>query len=64
MTDLGNPEAVAHLQGRLERAGVETELQAAGAKHGDEVRIGDSVFEWWPAGSYPGESQTIRSSGR
>ncbi|MGH2810122.1 MAG: Obg family GTPase CgtA, partial [Actinomycetota bacterium] len=53
MTDLSNPEAVAHLQGRLERAGVEKELAGAGARPGDEVRIGGSVFEWWPTGTHP-----------
>lgn len=53
MTDLSNPEAVGHLQTRLERAGVERALADAGARHGDEVRIGGAVFEWWPAGVEP-----------
>lgn len=53
MTDLSNPEAVAYLQNRLERAGVEAKLAAAGAQHGDEVRIGSAVFSWWPKGSAP-----------
>ena len=56
MTDLNNPEAVAHLQNRLERAGVEDLLARQGAQHGDEVRIGDSVFSWWPKGSVPFEA--------
>lgn len=55
MTDLSNPEAVAYLQNRLERAGVEAKLGAAGAQHGDEVRIGSAVFSWWPKGSAPPE---------
>jgi GTP-binding protein len=49
MCDLGNPEAVAHLQERMERAGVERALAAAGAVEGDEVRIGEATFEWWPS---------------
>ncbi|MCA1840590.1 MAG: GTPase ObgE [Actinomycetota bacterium] len=51
MTDMSNTEAVAFLQHRLERAGVEKLLEQAGAHHGDEVRISDVVFEWWPTGS-------------
>jgi GTP-binding protein len=50
MCDLGNPEAVAYLQERMERAGVERALAAAGAVEGDEVRIGEATFEWWPSG--------------
>lgn len=53
MTDLSNPEGVVHLQDRLERAGVERMLAQAGARRGDEVRIADAEFEWWPAGSEP-----------
>lgn len=55
MTDMGNPEAVGYLQNRMERAGVERALAQAGAKHGDEVRIRDVSFEWWPSGSSPPE---------
>jgi GTP-binding protein len=56
MTDLSNPEAVAYLQRRLERAGVEEELARKGAVPGDEVRIGTSEFNWWPRGTLPGET--------
>lgn len=49
MCDLGNPEAVIHLQARMDRAGVERELVRAGVQGGDEVRIGEAVFEWWPS---------------
>ncbi|HEX2150001.1 MAG TPA: Obg family GTPase CgtA, partial [Actinomycetota bacterium] len=56
MTDLNNPEAVSYLQNRLDRAGVENLLGKAGAEHGDEVRIGNSVFSWWPKGSAPLEA--------
>ena len=40
---------MAFLQRRMERAGVEKALTAAGAKAGDEVRIMDIAFEFEPA---------------
>lgn len=49
-TEWDNDEAVAFLQRRMERAGVERALTAAGAVAGDEVRIMDIVFEFEPAG--------------
>jgi len=49
MCDMENPEAVAHLQERLDRAGVEAKLAAAGATAGEEVHIGPVTFEWWPS---------------
>jgi GTP-binding protein len=55
MCDLGNPQAVAHLQERLDRAGVERLLSAAGVTPGDEVRIGEKTFEWWPSASSTGQ---------
>lgn len=48
-TEWDNEEAVAFLQRRMERAGVEKALTAAGAKAGDEVRIMDIAFEFEPA---------------
>jgi GTPase len=48
MTDLDNPQAVAYLQRRLRRAGVEDLLAAAGARPGDEVLVGDAAFEYEP----------------
>lgn len=54
MCDLGNPQAVSYLQERLDRAGVEQLLSGAGATPGDEVRIGEKTFEWWPAASSQG----------
>lgn len=53
MTDMGNPEAVAYLQSRFDRAGVEDALLSAGASPGDDVSIGETTFEWWPPGSAP-----------
>jgi GTPase len=47
-TDLDDPRAVARLQKRLVREGVERELEAAGARVGDEVRIGTEAFDFQP----------------
>lgn len=58
MTDLENPEGLAYLQRRMERAGVERALERAGAKPGDDVRIGEAVFEWWPSTTKPPESKS------
>ena len=48
MLPLEDPGAVRYLQGRLRRAGVERALVAAGAREGDDVVIGDAVFEFAP----------------
>jgi GTPase len=48
MLPLEDWEAVRYLQGRMRRAGVERELVAAGARAGDDVVIGDAVFEFDP----------------
>jgi GTP-binding protein len=44
MTEIGNDEAVAHLQRRLRRAGVEQALIRAGAVDGDDITIGPVTF--------------------
>jgi GTPase len=46
MTEMGNDEAVAHLQRRLRRAGVEPALLKAGAVDGDTITIGPVSFEF------------------
>ncbi|HSJ50281.1 MAG TPA: Obg family GTPase CgtA, partial [Actinomycetota bacterium] len=46
--DLEDPRDVARLQRRLIKEGVERELEAAGARRGDEVVIGDVTFEFLP----------------
>ncbi len=46
--DLTNPDAVRYVQERLAGLGVETALERAGAKAGDEVRIGAEAFEFIP----------------
>ncbi|MCL4499221.1 MAG: Obg family GTPase CgtA, partial [Chloroflexi bacterium] len=48
MTDFANDEAVAFLQRRLIRLGVERKLTEAGAVEDDEVRIGELVFDFHP----------------
>ena len=47
-TDLNNPEALARLQRRLRELGVEDELSKQGAKEGDQVIIGEEVFDFYP----------------
>lgn len=47
-TNLDNDEAVTRLQRTLIRMGVERALQEAGARTGEEVRIGDTSFEFEP----------------
>ena len=54
--DLGNAEALAFLQEKLIAEGIEDALSRAGAREGDEVRIGDIAFEFTPehvAGEQP-----------
>lgn len=48
MTPLENPEAARYLQGRLRRAGVEQALLEAGARAGDDVAIGEALFDFEP----------------
>lgn len=50
MTDLDNEEAVTLLQRRLISMGVERLLGEMGAKRGDEVRIGETAFDFEPEG--------------
>jgi GTP-binding protein len=47
-TDIDNEEAVARLQRKLVQMGVEKMLEQAGAKEGDEVRIGEVAFDFQP----------------
>ena len=46
MTELDNEEAVAYLQKRLVKAGVERALEEAGAIDGDEIAIAGATFEF------------------
>jgi GTPase len=55
-TDLDSDEAVARLQRRLIALGVERALTAAGARAGDEVRIGEGVFDYEPEPEGAGSS--------
>jgi len=45
-TDMRNEEAVAYLQRRLGKMGIEARLLAAGAENGDTVHIGPVSFEF------------------
>lgn len=47
-TDLNNPEALARLQRKLRELGVEDELSRQGAREGDQVIIGEEVFDFYP----------------
>jgi GTP-binding protein len=44
-TDWSNREALEHFQRELERKGVLAALRRAGAEEGDEIRIGEQVFD-------------------
>jgi GTP-binding protein len=45
-TDWESPEGVERFQRELERSGVVAALRRAGAEQGDEVRIGEAVFDF------------------
>jgi GTPase len=45
-TDWENPEGVEHFQRELQRRGILAALRRAGAEPGDEVQIGDRVFDF------------------
>jgi GTP-binding protein len=51
VTEMGNEEAVAHLQKRLRRAGVEQALTRAGAVDGDTITIGPASFDFESEGA-------------
>jgi GTPase len=46
MADLTNEEAVAYVQDRFRRMGVERALARAGAREGDTVRVGPVELEY------------------
>ncbi|MGH2808741.1 MAG: GTPase ObgE [Actinomycetota bacterium] len=48
MTDMNNDEAVRRLQRQLIAMGVERMLERSGALRGDEVRIGETAFDFEP----------------
>ncbi len=48
LSDLTDPDALAVVQGRLRRLGVDRALARAGARTGDPVHIGDLAFEYEP----------------
>jgi len=48
VSDLNDPDALAHVQRRLKRLGVDRALAKAGAKQGDPVQIGRMEFSYEP----------------
>jgi GTP-binding protein len=46
--DLGNEEALAYVEQRLNEIGVIAALRSAGFEDGDEVRVGEEAFELHP----------------
>jgi GTP-binding protein len=48
VNDLTNAQALAYVQGRLRRLGVDRALARAGARQGDLVRVGGFTFEYTP----------------
>ena len=55
LADLTVPEAADLAAQRLSRIGVDDALRNAGAEPGDDVRIGDLVFEYQPDESIAAE---------
>ena len=53
MTDLDNSDAVTRLHRRLQRAGVDDALSAAGCVDGDTVRIAGEEFTYVDGGLAP-----------
>ncbi|MHB1710825.1 MAG: Obg family GTPase CgtA, partial [Acidimicrobiales bacterium] len=47
LNDVTSDEAAAYIQDRLQKIGVDRALARAGARDGDEVRIGDLTFLWY-----------------
>jgi GTP-binding protein len=48
VSDLTDPDALAHVQLRLRRLGVDRALHRAGAREGDDVRVGTMAFNYQP----------------
>jgi GTP-binding protein len=48
VSDITNVQALAYVQGKLKRLGVDRALARAGAREGDVVRIGGFTFEYEP----------------
>jgi GTP-binding protein len=49
VSDITNADALAYVQDRLKRLGVDRALARAGARDGDTVHIGGFTFEYEPA---------------
>jgi GTP-binding protein len=62
VSDLSSAEALAFVHERLERAGVDRALARAGAREGNEVRIGSMSFEYRAGGGLDAEPGRRRTS--
>ena len=51
MADLTNPDALAYVQDRFRRLGVDRALARAGARSGDTVRIAEIELEYHEPGA-------------
>ena len=48
MSDFDNPEAVARIYDVIQKMGINKELHRAGARFGDEIKIGNKIiiYKW------------------
>jgi len=57
LDDLSSPEVLDYVAARLARAGITEALVKAGAERGDDVRIGELLFEFRPDGEFDDEDE-------
>jgi GTP-binding protein len=62
MADMTNPEALAYVQDRFRRIGVDRALARAGAGNGDTVRIAGIELEYRDPGAHTTEPESPRRS--
>lgn len=55
--DPSNPDALAYLQDRFDSLGIDAALEAAGARAGDDVRLGELVFTYTPDHGFDDEHE-------
>jgi GTP-binding protein len=61
MADLTNPEALAYVQDRFRRLGVDRALARAGARNGDTVRIAGIELEYREPGAAADQAETAEA---
>ena len=57
LDDLSSLEALDYVGARLKRAGITEALEGAGAETGDDVQIGDLLFEFRPDDDFAGDEE-------